>query len=405
VRSIRTGVTLNSSSIPPAILEVVRALQGAGHQAFLVGGCVRDMMRGAAPKDFDVATSALPAQVQTVFKRVIPTGIKHGTVTVLVGKDHQVEVTTFRSEGDYVDGRRPEKVEFHTDITADLSRRDFTINAMALDPFTQRLVDPFEGHKDLTAKIVRCVGSALERFTEDGLRCLRAVRFATVLDFTLDPQTEAAIPPTVPIFKKVAMERMREEFLKILLSPQSVRGLKLLQSTGLLAAFLPEAQRDDFEAVANAPLDLDTRLAVLLAPTPTPLVPLERLKLPTQSIRRTASLIAHQRPPADDAADKELRIWIRDIGPEPESIAQQLAVCDAVGHDTRTLRPRLDRLRTDPLTPKQLALNGGEIMAALSTGPGPIVGEATRFLMDQVLSDPSKNTVDSLRQLLGGFRP
>lgn len=395
---------MNSSSIPPAIIEVVRVLQGAGHHAFLVGGCVRDLMRGAPPKDFDVATSALPAQVQKAFKRVIPTGIKHGTVTVLVGKDEQVEVTTFRTEGDYVDGRRPESVEFHTDVEADLSRRDFTINAMALDPFTGKLVDPFGGRADLALKRVRCVRSALERFTEDGLRCLRAVRFATVLDFELDPQTEAAIPITVPIFQKVAIERVREEFLKILLAPQVVRGLRLLQSTGLLPAFLPEAVDARFEAVAQSPIEIDARLAVLLAPAAEPLAALERLRLPTQSIKRTASLIAHQRPPGAEASDKEVRIWIRDVGPEPQSLAQQLAVCEAAGHPVGPLRPRIERLRSDPLVPRQLALNGGEIMAALSTKPGPIVGEATRFLMDQVLADPSRNTADSLRGLLGNFK-
>ncbi len=404
MRSIRTGVTLNPSSIPPAIQEVVRSLQDAGHQAFLVGGCVRDMLRGASPKDYDVATSALPAQVQSTFKRVIPTGIQHGTVTVLVGKE-QVEVTTFRSEGDYVDGRRPQQVEFHDDIEVDLSRRDFTINAMALDPFTQRLVDPFGGQNDLTAKVVRCVRSALERFTEDGLRCLRAVRFATVLDFTLEPQTEAAIAPTIPVFQKVAIERVREEFLKILLAEQVVRGLKLLQSSGLLEAFLPEAVRAEFAAVAKAPLDIEARLAVLLATAVQPLTALERLKLPTQSLKRTLSLFSHRVPPDPQASDKDVRIWIRDVGPEAESLAQQLAVCEVLGQDVSLLRPRVERLRSDPLLPRQLALNGGQIMAALSTGPGPIVGEATRFLMDQVLSDPLQNTADSLLRLLRAFRP
>ncbi len=403
MRSIRTGVTLSSFTIPSSVLEVVRALQGAGHQAFLVGGCVRDMMRGATAKDFDVATSALPTQVQGVFKRVIPTGIQHGTVTVLIDKQ-QVEVTTFRTEGNYVDGRRPEKVEFHTDVEADLSRRDFTINAMAFDPFTQRLVDPFGGQEDLKRKVVRCVRSAVERFNEDGLRCLRAVRFATVLDFTLDPLTEAAIPPTIPVFKKVAIERVREEVLKILLSPQLVRGFQLLASSGLLAAFLPEALNADFAAVVRTPTQVDARVAVLLAQSSHSLEVLERLKLPTASIKRISSLIAHQVPPVSEAPDKEVRIWIRDIGAEPDSVAQQLAVCEAVGHEVGKLRPRIDRLRGDPLVPRQLALHGAEIMAALDTGPGPIVGEATRFLMDQVLTDPAKNTADSLRRLLAGFR-
>ncbi len=396
MRSIRTGVTLNSAVIPEAILEVVRTLHAAGHQAFLVGGCVRDMMRGAKPKDFDIASSALPAQVQKAFRRVIPTGIQHGTVTVLVGDEH-IEVTTFRSEGDYVDGRRPETVEFHTDIEADLARRDFTINAMALDPFTQRLVDPFEGHKDLEARTIRCVRSALERFTEDGLRCLRAVRFATVLDFSLDPLTEAAIAPTLSIFKKVAIERVREELQKILLSPNALRGLNLLKSTGLLDAFLPEAGQLE-QAAAAAP-DLEVRFAVLLAAAPKPQAALERLKLPTHSIKRAAGLIAHQQPPDTAADDKVFRLWIRDTG--VDALDQQLAVCAALGRPVDLAR--VQKLRHDPLVPKQLALDGAQIMAALDTRPGPVVGQATRFLMDQVLSDPSKNTVETLTVLLAGF--
>jgi tRNA nucleotidyltransferase (CCA-adding enzyme) len=393
--------TLDVSSVPPSVLEVVRTLQGAGHQAFLVGGCVRDMLRGSAAKDFDVATSALPAQVQSCFRRVIPTGIQHGTVTVVIGKQH-VEVTTFRSEGDYVDGRRPSTVEFHSDVEADLSRRDFTMNAIALDPSTGALVDPFGGQADLQRKLVRCVGNPLDRFTEDGLRCLRAVRFATVLDFTLDPATAAAIPPTVSIFKKVAIERVREEFLKLLLSPRVEQGLHLLSATGLLTAFLPEAMGQSFSAVADVAGE-HPRLAVLLAGLAEPRPVLERLKLPTRAIERITGLIAHQVPPPATASDKVVRIWIREVG--PDALADQLAVSQALGHRLEALGPRIDRLRHDPLSPRQLALNGGEIMTALGVPPGPIVGEATRFLMDQVLEDPAQNTPDFLRDLIKKFRP
>ena len=380
-------------------------MQGAGYEAFLVGGCVRDMLRGAPPKDFDVATSALPAQVKQCFKKVIPTGEQHGTVTVLANGVH-VEVTTFRSDGEYLDGRRPSQVAFHTDVEADLSRRDFTMNAIALDPFTRRLVDPFGGQADLEGRRVRCVGKAIDRFTEDGLRCLRAARFATVLDFTLDPQTEAAIAPTLPIFKKVAIERVREEFLKLLGSPNVVRGLALLKSTGMLGAFLPEAQTADFATVARVPTsDVEARVAVLLAALAVPLPVLERLKLPTRSGERIDGLIRHQRPPLAGDPDKTLRLWLRDIGAEPDSIAQQLEVCSALGHDVTAIRPRVEKLRHDPLVPRQLALNGAEIMAALKVGPGPVIGEATRFLMGLVLDDPLKNTKESLVEGLGSFRP
>ncbi|HZI03258.1 MAG TPA: [cytidine(C)-cytidine(C)-adenosine (A)]-adding enzyme, partial [Archangium sp.] len=181
-----TPASLLEAEVPRPVLDVIARLHELGHAVFLVGGCVRDTLRGVHPKDFDVATSALPEEVQRAFRKVIPTGIQHGTVTVVQGGTH-VEVTTFRSEGDYHDGRRPSAVTFERDIVKDLSRRDFTINAMAWNPLTHELADPFGGQEDLKARVVRCVGSAIERFSEDGLRPMRAVRFAAVLDFTLDP--------------------------------------------------------------------------------------------------------------------------------------------------------------------------------------------------------------------------
>src|SRR5262245_3096140 len=168
---------LDEAPIPREVLHVVERLSLRGFRAFLVGGCVRDLLLGKTPKDWDVATSAKPEQVQTSFSRVIPTGIQHGTVTVM-SQGHPVEVTTFRIEGAYVDGRRPESVEFRTVVTEDLSRRDFTINAIAFDPTKSELVDPFLGQEDLTQGIIRCVGDPLARFSEDGLRPLRAIRFS-----------------------------------------------------------------------------------------------------------------------------------------------------------------------------------------------------------------------------------
>ena len=174
---------LRLAHIPEPVTRVLARLAELGYSAYLVGGGVRDLLRGVAPKDFDVATSARPEQVQAAFKKVIPTGIQHGTVTVVVS-GVPIEVTTYRTEGAYLDGRRPAEVSFHTDIVEDLSRRDFTINAMAFDPVKAELIDPFGGQRDLAAGVVRCVGEALARFTEDGLRPLRAVRLCAVLGFT-----------------------------------------------------------------------------------------------------------------------------------------------------------------------------------------------------------------------------
>src|SRR6266404_203920 len=243
-------------------MAVLRTLRGASRQAWLAGGAVRDILCGAAAQDFDVATDALPEQVVRLFPRVIPTGMQHGTVTVLMG-EHKVEVTTFRGEGPYEDGRRPTSVTFLGDIEGDLSRRDFTVNAIAWDPIGGVLRDP------------------LVRFREDGLRPLRAVRFASTLRLAIDPPTRRAISQTLDVFAKVAMERVREELVKLLVrgAPPS-RGLRLMLRTGLLARVIPEllesvgfAQnryhrwdvwRHTLRCVDAAPPDLIVRLAALL---------------------------------------------------------------------------------------------------------------------------------------------
>ncbi|MBL9037745.1 MAG: [cytidine(C)-cytidine(C)-adenosine (A)]-adding enzyme, partial [Archangium sp.] len=321
---------LATATIPPAVREVLSGLTGAGYRAFLVGGGVRDLLRGAAPKDFDVATSATPEQVQACFRRVIPTGIAHGTVTVVVKGTH-VEVTTFRTEAEYVDGRRPSSVAFHTDITADLSRRDFTINAMAYDPIADELVDPFGGQGDLRAELVRCVGAAAARFGEDGLRALRAVRFATVLQFELDPGTEAAIQPSLSVFRKVAGERVQQEFVKILTAPHVGRGLELLRRTGLLGVFMPEAVEIAPAQVAAAPPTVVLRLAVLLAAHTSPRSVVMRLKFSRDEAETVEHLVRHQRLPDGQSSDADLRRWL--AGADPQHLEALLALNTAVGRD------------------------------------------------------------------------
>jgi len=238
--------TIRPGDIPAHITEACAQLRRAGHEAWLVGGAVRDLHAGRAAKDFDVATSATPEQMTAVFgrKRTIPTGEKHGTMTVLVdrpdGEREPVEVTTFRGEGAYSDGRRPDTVEFVADLVEDLRRRDFTMNAIAYDPLDDRVADPFSGRVDLEAGVIRAVGAALDRFREDGLRAMRAVRFAAQLGFRLDPETEAAIAPARDVFRKVSAERVRDELVKILASPRPSIGLDLMERTGLLADALPE---------------------------------------------------------------------------------------------------------------------------------------------------------------------
>src|SRR3954471_20366778 len=183
------------AKVPEDVLGICRRLREKGRRGWIVGGCVRDLLRGGQAKDWDVATDARPEEVVAFFRKVIPTGIQHGTVTVVLRGVHY-EVTTLRGEGAYSDGRRPDKVEFVDDITADLARRDFTFNAMAIDPIDGHLIDPFGGKADLDAKVLRAVGDASERFFEDGLRVLRAARFAATLECTIAPETEQAMGAT-----------------------------------------------------------------------------------------------------------------------------------------------------------------------------------------------------------------
>ncbi len=211
----------------------------AGFSAYLVGGAVRDMIMGKPAHDWDVATNARPEEVSKIFKKVIPTGIAHGTVTVIFMGIH-IEVTTFRTEADYSDGRHPDKVEYAGKIEEDLSRRDFTMNAIAADLKDGTLVDPFEGQKDIKAKIIRCVGEPAERFNEDGLRPVRALRFASQLGFSIESRTLEAIPSALPVCAKVAVERFHDELLKMVTSAKPSIGLRLMEECGIMQLFIPE---------------------------------------------------------------------------------------------------------------------------------------------------------------------
>jgi len=413
------------------VLRVVSRLRERGHQAYLVGGCVRDLLLDRIPKDFDVATSAVPDQVVDSFRKVIPTGIQHGTVTVLA-EGTPVEVTTFRSEGVYRDGRRPSEVRFETDLTLDLSRRDFTINAMAYDPVANELRDPFDGRRDLRDRRVRTVGHPHERFSEDGLRPLRAVRFATVLEFEIQSETAAAIGATLEVFRKVAAERIREEFNKVLLSPRAAWGVTALAEVGLLTVFLPEAgappSADLLAALPQGEPSAALRLATLLARTAPsreggdprlgfPLADpgagkaaLERLKYPRQTIDETCILLEHhlayQAPSLTDSQLRRLasRVGLRRV---PWIIQLCTAMEKSRSWDRSLSRVaswsgRLDHLFASPppLKVEQLALNGAAAMRILGVGPSPAVGEGLRFLMDEVLEDPTLNTEAQLEEKL-----
>jgi len=225
-------------SAPAIARDIAARLQAAGFAAYWVGGCVRDRLLGRDPQDFDIATDARPEQVEALFARTIPVGKQFGVVIVL---EHglQFQVATFRAEADYQDGRRPGRVEFAS-AQADASRRDFTVNGLFYDPLADELHDWVGGAADLQARVIRTIGVPAERFGEDQLRLLRAVRFAAQLDFTIEPETFAAIQALAPKISRISAERIRDELLKLFRPPHAARGLTLLRDSGLLAAVLPE---------------------------------------------------------------------------------------------------------------------------------------------------------------------
>jgi tRNA nucleotidyltransferase (CCA-adding enzyme) len=392
--------------IPSPVISVVQRLQEAGYATYLVGGCVRDMLLGRSPKDYDVATAATPEQVQACFNKVIPTGIQHGTVTV-IQEDHHVEVTTFRVDGVYTDGRRPEGVVFMTDIKEDLARRDFTINAIAFDPLGSVLIDPFGGQEDLRAGIIRAVGNPLERFAEDGLRCLRAVRFAAVLGFSIDPPTWEAIQRCLEIFKKVAQERVREELIKLLMADYAPVGLIDLANSGLLEVIIPELWKSSVkyisEDLGRAPKSLLVRVSLVIhhlnisdAETV-----LRRLTFPIKEIVPILRIVKLDVPSFDENDDHSVRCWLSSLG---ENLAM-----DAISYKSAYTGLNLDRFRDrvgkilaarPALHIKDLALDGNDVVSILKVKPGKIVGEATRHLMDVVLKFPEMNSKPSLKDEL-----
>jgi putative nucleotidyltransferase with HDIG domain len=217
---------------------IVQKLHRHGHIAYFAGGCIRDALQGVQPKDIDIATSATPAQVQALYQRTIPVGIQFGVVRVLLD-EMEFEVATFRSDGVYLDGRRPEEIQFSTP-EQDALRRDFTINGMFYDPLNDRIIDYVSGREDLARKLIRAIGGASERFAEDRLRMLRAIRFATALVFEIESSTWSALRDDAQAIAIVSPERIRDELLKILVSPHRLRGFDLLDKSGLLEAILPE---------------------------------------------------------------------------------------------------------------------------------------------------------------------
>jgi tRNA nucleotidyltransferase (CCA-adding enzyme) len=402
-----TTTHVHTDRFPKALMEVVETLAAKGHRAWIVGGCLRDLLLERPASDWDLATSARPEAVVAAFKRTIPTGIKHGTVTVVV-RGTAFEVTTLRGEGAYSDGRRPDSVAFVSDIESDLARRDFTVNAIAYDPLTDALVDPFSGLSDLRAGVLRAVGEPLERFSEDGLRILRGARFTATLGFTLEAGTEAAFRPCLPVYAKVSKERVREEWVKAMKAERPSSAFVVMRRTGILGvscAPLEALDQTAFDAsvaaVDRAPMDFFVRHAALFSAVPPREVEawLETYRYSNEERKTIAHLVAQLPVAAVHPADgKAVRRSLRAVGRAHAAMVTSLLT--ALGEGTPELFAAWDHELASgaPLAVRELTISGQDLLG-LGRPPGKWVGETLDALLEHTLDVPADNRKETLLDL------
>lgn len=429
--------------IPENVEWIIRELMAHGFEAYAVGGCVRDSVLGREPEDWDITTSAKPEQVKQIFHRTVDTGIEHGTVTVLIDKE-AYEVTTYRVDGEYEDHRHPKEVTFTASLEEDLKRRDFTINAMAYNPQTG-LVDIFEGIDDLNKKIIRCVGNPRERFDEDALRILRAIRFSAQLGFEIDNMTKEAMTEKAETLRDVSAERIRVELVKLLVSkhPEKIREAQRL---GLTKVVLPEydtivgveqhtpnhiydVEEHTIRALQNVEADPILRLTMLLHDFGKPIVKkqddgrdifykhpevsavickeiLKRLKFDNYTLDRVCRLVKWhglKYLPNDrsvrralnrvgqDIFDAFIKVQRADISAKnPKVVPEKLVLLkekEAIYH--RVME------RGDCFEVKMLAVNGRDLIQS-GIKPGPLLGAVLEQLVEWVIDDPERNRKELL---------
>ncbi|MDD5750742.1 MAG: HD domain-containing protein [Candidatus Pacebacteria bacterium] len=444
--------------IPPEIRKILKTLQKAGYEAHIVGGCVRDLLRGVTPHDWDIATSAVPEEIQAVFDKA---GYKtfyendFGTVSLVTDSEDQalktIEITPFRVESQYSDKRHPDQVRFAKTLADDLSRRDFTINALALG---EKITDLFGGQDDLENKIIRAVGDAQERFREDGLRLMRAVRFAATLSddslWTIDGPTRSAIEKNAALLQHISRERIRDELVKILMSPNGAKGIELLRELGLLQFIIPELlegfgvgqnKHHIYEIYQHNLLSLryacengyslEVRLASLLHDIAKPRTKrgegsnatfyghetigakmagqiLRRLCFSKKQCDKVTKLVKYHLfyYNVDEVGASSVRRLLKNVGPENIEELLQVRKADRIGsgvpkaepYKLRHLKYLLEKVVQDPIAPKMLAINGQDIMKLLNIQSGPKVGHILSYLLSQVLSDPKKNKKELLEK-------
>ncbi|MBZ9578125.1 HD domain-containing protein [Patescibacteria group bacterium] len=441
--------------IPKEVKFVVDELKKKNYEAYLVGGCVRDLLRKVEPQDWDVATNAKPAEIEKIFPKCFADN-KFGTVTVLTdSKDpklKEVEITPFRTEEKYTDKRHPDKVEWAETIEEDLARRDFTINALAagLEGSELKIVDPFEGQKDLKNKIIRVVGKAEDRFSEDALRMLRAVRFATVLDFEIEKKTAQAVKKNVPWLQAISKERIRDELLKIIMAEKAADGIEFLRELGLLKYIIPELEEGYeisqnkhhiYECYEHAILSLKyaakrnfnkhVRLAALFHDIGKPRAKrgegpdatfyghevvgakmtaqiLNRLRFSKKDIEKIVKLVRYHLfyYNVGEVSETSVRRLVRQVGIENMDELLEVRMADRIGsgcpkaepYKLRHLRYIIERVSQDPISVKMLKVNGNSVMKILNISAGPQIGWVLDVLLGYVLADPKKNKKDFLEK-------
>jgi poly(A) polymerase/tRNA nucleotidyltransferase (CCA-adding enzyme) len=431
--------------IPKEVKAIIEKLEKKGFQAFVVGGCVRDLLRGVEPNDWDVATKAKPKEMTKIFPKSF--GInKFGTITVLTSSEKsnlkEVEITTFRTEEKYTDKRHPDKVSWANTIEEDLARRDFTVNAIALN-IEGDFIDPFDGQKDLEKKIIRAVGKPEERFQEDALRLMRAVRFATTLGFEIEKKTFSAIKKNAGLLDFISKERVRDELLKIIMAKEAAEGIELLREAGLLKHILPELlegykvgqnKHHIYDVYDHSIRSLDfgakkgfnkhVCLAALLHDIGKPRVKegdgpdstfynheivgakmsarlLSRLRFSKKDIEKIVKLVRYHLfyYNVGEVQESSVRRLLRRLGPENLEELVQVRMCDRIGsgcpkalpYKLRHFQYVAERVAQDPIDVLKLNVGGKEIMEILDIKPGPKIGKILNILLGEVLEEPGNN--------------
>ncbi len=449
---------IRPSQIPLEVVRVTEGLEKAGFEAWIVGGCVRDLFLGRQPKDWDITTNATPEDIQATFPHTFYTN-DFGTVGVVNddASDERlkvVEVTPYRLEGKYSDARRPDSVVFSQRIEDDLKRRDFTINALAYSPSKGQLLDLYDGIKDMGGRWIRAVGEPKARFEEDALRIMRAVRLLAELDFTLEPQTEVALTETAPQLEKISKERIRDEFVRILESSQPMKALVLSHKLGILRYIAPEIEEgigieqnqahsfDVFEHnlraaqhAADKEWTLLVRLSALLHDVGKPKSRrwsdekrdwtfhghdvvgarmakkmLENLKFPRETIDKATNLVRWHMffSDPDKVTLSAVRRIVANVGPEHIWDLINLRICDRIGTGRpkeqpfrlRKYQAMIEQAMRDPISVGMLKIDGRKIME-LGQKPGPRIGWTLHALLEEVLENPEKNTAEYLESRAG----